>query len=223
MKVVPEQQLRVKDQRVRHVRRPRPELLDTPLGMDLVELAERILGPEAVGTDVVVAALKDTVQSRMQAISRTVSECRRRDVQFRPLKPSAPAALAQAVETELARANAALAYDQREVLGLAEMFRLCYRDIAGVMRTEPAYISTLLAQARLDLAGHLHAGAEDTTPECAERHRALDLLARRQDAEPVSEADQAWILAHMTACPSCAGAHAQMLEASLRYRAWSRP
>ena len=58
---------------------------------------------------------------------------------------------------------------------------------------------------------------------CDERERALRTIARRQDGEEVSAADDDWLIEHLGHCRGCRQAHAAMLEASACYRAWAPP
>jgi hypothetical protein len=116
-----------------------------------------------------------------------------------------------------------LAPRQREALALRELLRLSYEQIAELMALEPPAVASLLARARLSLRDELR-GPYTAVGEapCTESERALRVLARRQDSEPLSEADDNWIFDHMGVCPACQRAHAMMLEASIRYRAWVR-
>jgi hypothetical protein len=57
-------------------------------------------------------------------------------------------------------------------------------------------------------------------PSCDERERALRTIAHRQDGEPVTDADEDWLIEHLGHCLGCARAHSTMLEASACYRAW---
>ena len=75
-------------------------------------------------------------------------------------------------------------------------------------------------RARLRLQVERRGTSADLGAGCAEGERALRLLACRQDSEPVSAADQEWLLQHMAQCEACERAHAAMLEASVCYRAW---
>jgi hypothetical protein len=150
-------------------------------------------------------------------------ECRRRDGASSPLLPPRTHSLAEAVAAELAHANATLPAREREVLALRELLRLSYAQIGRVTGLEPPAVATLLAGARLQLRTALRGPYRHEQPPCAEREQMLVVLARRQDSEPLAESDTAWMFAHMADCPGCARAHAQMLEASVRYRAWGRP
>jgi hypothetical protein len=42
----------------------------------------------------------------------------------------------------------------------------------------------------------------------------------RQDGQPVSTADEDWLIDHLGHCQGCRRLHATMLEASVCYRAW---
>jgi Sigma-70, region 4 len=130
-----------------------------------------------------------------------------------------PRSLAVAVARELARATAQLPERQREALALRELLGLSYDEIATVAELDPSAVGLLLAGARLRLRVALR-GAGVPMPSCDERERALQTIARRQDGEPVTEADEDWVIEHLGHCVGCARAHSTMLEASACYRAW---
>jgi hypothetical protein len=159
---------------------------------------------------------------RLDAIANTAVECRRRDGASSPLSPPRTNSLAEAVAAELAHANAALPARDRELLALRELLRLSYAQIGRVTGLEPSAVATQLAEARLALHTALRGPYRHEAAPCAERGQVLAVLARRQDSEPLAESDTAWMFAHMADCPACERAHAQMLEASVRYRAWGR-
>jgi hypothetical protein len=197
-------------------------MLDTPLGHELRELARRILGPGPAAADAATAALREPFADRLDAVSRTAIECRRRDGEAVELGPLRSGSLAEAVSAEVARANAALPSRQREALALRELLRLSYAQIGTVMGLEAPAVASLLARARLNLREALRGPYAHEEPPCVEREHALRVFARRQDSEPLGEADDAWIFAHMAECAGCERAHAVMLEGSVRYRAWIR-
>ncbi len=197
-------------------------LLDTPVGRELQQLARRILGPGAAATQAVREALAQPSSSRLQAITKTAIECRNRDRDPVESAPRAAGSLAEAVAAEVERANAMLAGRQREALALRGLTRLSHDEIAGVMGLEPRAVALLLARARIQLREQLRGPYPRGEAACADRDRALRILARRQDSEPLDEVDDGWIFPHLAECPGCERAHAVMLEAAFRYRAWVR-
>jgi DNA-directed RNA polymerase specialized sigma24 family protein len=198
-------------------------LLDTPLGHELRHLARRILGPGPAAQEAAAAALAHPPADRIEAIANTAVECRRRHGASTPLMPPRTNSLAEAVTAELSIANASLPQREREALALRELLRLSYAQIGRVTGLEPAAVAALLAAARLHLREALRGPYRDEEAACPDRERALTVLARRQDSEPLEESDTAWLFAHMSECPGCERAHALMLEAAVRYRAWGRP
>ncbi len=136
--------------------------------------------------------------------------------------PPDPAGLSEAVARELAAATGRLRFVQREALALRELLGLSYDEIAGVAGVQADAVPLLLARARLDLRTALR-GAGAPQPPCDERERALRTIARRQDAEGASAADEDWLIDHLGHCRGCRQAHAAMLEASACYRAWASP
>jgi hypothetical protein len=195
---------------------------DTPLGHELRELARRILGPGPAAYEAATAALAEPSADRLEAVSRTAIECRRRDGESVSLPLLRADSLTAAVASELERGNAGLPQRQREALALRELLRLSYAQMGVVMGLEPPAVASLLARARLKLREELRGPYAHETEPCVEREHALRVLARRQDSEPVGASDDAWIFTHMADCPGCERAHAVMLEASVRYRAWVR-
>jgi hypothetical protein len=137
-------------------------------------------------------------------------------------EPEAQDGLAAAVARELASATTALPERQREGLALRELLRLSYEQIAQVMDIEPAAVAPLLARARLRFRVERRGSALPATASCGDGERALRLLARRQDSEPLSGEDDEWLLSHLVSCAVCEVSHAAMLEASVCYRAWPR-
>jgi hypothetical protein len=127
--------------------------------------------------------------------------------------------LAQTVARELAAATAQLPHEQREALALRELLGLSHEQIAGALAVETTAVAPLLAQARLQLRTQVR-GPVDPAAPCAERDRVLPMMAQRQDSEPLSDAEDSWLLKHLGGCLACREAHAAMLEASVCYRAW---
>jgi DNA-directed RNA polymerase specialized sigma24 family protein len=130
-----------------------------------------------------------------------------------------PSSLAEAVARELAHATAQLPERQREALALRELLGLSYDELGTVVELDPSAVGPLLARARLRLRVALR-GEGVPMPSCDERERALRTIARRQDGESVTEADEDWLIEHLGHCVGCARAHSTMLEASACYRAW---
>jgi hypothetical protein len=137
-------------------------------------------------------------------------------------RPTDPAALPEAIARELAAAAGALPLAEREALALRELLRLDYDELAAAVGVAPEEVALLLAGARLDLRTQLR-GPGAPQPECDERERALRTIARRQDGEDVTAADDDWLIEHLGHCRGCRQAHAAMLEASACYRAWAAP
>ena len=195
---------------------------------EALELCRRVLGPgDAANEAAGVARASAPAGERIAMLAAAARACRERaeDQELSSVgqgDDAGPASLAAAVARELALATASLPERQREVLALREMLRLSYEQIGTVMEIDPAAVAPLLARARLRLRAERRGGEPDVGPSCQDRDRALRLLAKRQDSEPLSGEDDEWLLAHLADCPSCDMAHAAMLEASVCYRAWPR-
>ena len=127
--------------------------------------------------------------------------------------------LGQTVARELEAATARLPHNQREALALRELLGLSHEQIAGAMGVETTAVAPLLAAARLQLRTQVR-GPVDQAAACAERDRAVRMMAQRHDSEPLSDAEDSWLLEHLGECVACKEAHAAMLEASVCYRAW---
>ncbi|PZS09095.1 MAG: hypothetical protein DLM64_11365 [Solirubrobacterales bacterium] len=138
--------------------------------------------------------------------------------------PQAGAApgLAATIARELSQATAKLPERQREALALRELLRLSHEQIARVLQIDQSAVAPLLARARLRLRVQRRGVVPEPGPPCPERDRALRVLTRRQDSEPLSAKDETWVLDHLVTCASCTTAHAAMLESSVCYRAWER-
>jgi RNA polymerase sigma factor (sigma-70 family) len=163
---------------------------------------------------------------RVRALAAAAAACRERP----PAGSGAPAgepgtdageagSLADAVAREVAHATAQLPERQREALALRELLGLPYDEIGAVVGLDASAVGPLLARARLRLRVELR-GVGVPMPECDERERALRTIARRQDGETVTDADEDWLIEHLGHCVGCARAHSTMLEASACYRAW---
>jgi hypothetical protein len=131
----------------------------------------------------------------------------------------AAGSLAEAVAREVARATAQLPERQREALALRELLVMPYDEIGPVVGLDSSAVGLLLARARLRFRVALR-GEGVPMPSCDERERALRTIAHRQDGEPVTDADEDWLIEHLGHCVGCARAHSTMLEASACYRAW---
>jgi hypothetical protein len=131
--------------------------------------------------------------------------------------------LADSVAREVADANAQLPPDQEEALALRDLVGLSHEQIALVLQISPYAAGMLVARARLALRARRRGVAEEPDDSCPDRERALTLMVRRQDREPIATEDEDWLLAHLGSCESCLRVHAAMLEASVCYRAWRTP
>jgi hypothetical protein len=130
--------------------------------------------------------------------------------------------LAVTVARELAQATGRLPERQREVLALRELLRLSYGQIATVMGVEATAVPLLLARARLRFRAERRGTPIEQRYSCTDRERALRGLVRRQDSEPLTAADDSWLIGHLRECEECCQAHGAMLEASACYRAGAR-
>ncbi len=201
---------------------PRADLLDTPLGHELGQLARCLLGAHGATGEAVLDTIAATPRDRLEAIAATVAACRRRE----PVVPDRPAAggtLGSRTAAEVAVANHQLPQRQREALALRELMRLRHRQIGVVIALEPSAVAALLARARIALHAHLRGFSVVSGAGCAGADRALGLLARRQDAEALVQTEVEWLMAHLADCRVCERAHGAMLEASIRYRIALRP
>jgi DNA-binding CsgD family transcriptional regulator len=192
------------------------------------ELCRRVLGSGVLADEAAAQAHAAGRRSRITKLAAATEACRALAVRAAGEQASvldsdgggAPGTLTAAVARELSQASARLPELDREALALRELLRLSYREIARAMQIKPATVAPLLANARLRLRAERRGPLPEPSSSCEERERALGLLARRQDSEPVTTANQEWLLAHMAQCPDCEVAHAAMLEASVCYRAW---
>jgi hypothetical protein len=131
----------------------------------------------------------------------------------------ADAGLAGAVAQELGAATARLPQRQQEALALRELLGLSHELVAEVLGIEPAAATALLARSRTRLHTELR-GVKIEPDSCPQRDRMARAATLRQDAQPVSTADEDWLLDHLGHCAGCHRLHATMLEASVCYRAW---
>jgi hypothetical protein len=154
---------------------------------------------------------------RLERLSRAVRSAR--SYGFAPVGASRGDSLGAAVAAELAAATGRLAPEQREALALRELIGLDHSEMATVTGVDPAGVAPLLARARMGLRSELR-GTPPDAAECVEHERTLRTATARQDAEPVSAADEDWLFEHLGHCRDCAQAHAAMLEGSTCYRGW---
>ena len=131
--------------------------------------------------------------------------------------------LADSVAREVAHATAQLPADQREALALRDLVGLSHQQMALVLQISPYAAGMLVARARLALRARRRGVDEEPDDSCDDRERALTLIVRRQDGEPVANEDEDWMLEHVGSCEPCSRVHASMLEASVCYRAWRIP
>ena len=191
---------------------------------EVQELCRRVLGAGVGAGEAAAQTRSEAGSDRIALLAAAARACRERA----DLQDSAPpadqgdhgrAGLAASVARELAVATARLPERQREALALRERLGLSYEQISQVMGIETAAVAPLLARSRLRFRSERRGTDGAFDPECAERDRALRLLACRQDSEALSTEDL-WLLEHLAGCESCEMAHAAMLEASVCYRAW---
>ncbi len=191
---------------------------------EVLELCRRVLGDGDPAEQAAAAARNRPTRDRIELLTVAARACRERDEaengSTEPVLAGDAPGLGAAVARELAAATLRLPERQREALALRELLRLSYDQMARVIGVDPTEVAPLLADSRLRLRAERRGTGDPATPTCQEHHRALRILARRQDSEPLSHEDDEWLLAHLAACPECGMAHAAMLEASVCYRAW---
>jgi sigma-70-like protein len=190
---------------------------------ELREFCNRVLGTGPAAELACTEARESGASGRIELLAAAAEACRR--------QPDGPGtavvaegagrdSLAANVARELHSALGELPERQREVLALRELLRLSHRQIANVMRIDPAAVAPLIARSRLRLRAERR-GLAAERPTCPQRERALRVLVCRQDSEPLNADDDSWVVAHIAGCAECGRAHAAMLEASFCYRAWS--
>ncbi len=196
--------------------------------MDEVEqFCRRVLIDPALAAEAIDEARSVGADERLTALAAAGRACRARAELVRAPEPAPqsnggpPATtLEAAVSQELAVACAQLAERHRETLALRELLGLTYADIATVIGVEETAVGPLLSRARLRLRSALRGTLPPAEGSCDARDHALRALARRQDDEAMSEAEDDWLLDHLGSCGPCERDHAAMLEASACYRAW---
>ena len=207
--------------------RSRSGTYEAELAREVTEFCRRVLGDGEAARQAAAVAL-DGDPERVTALGRAARACRQRAASDRIAAGDGPRpdglSLSEAVAWELAVANQALPDRLREAITLRELLRLSYAQIGLAMGIDAGAVAALLARARLALRAELRGEPLSTLGEsCPDRGRALRVLARRHDSEPLGIEDDAWIHTHLRHCAECTRAHAAMLEASVRYRAWRRP
>lgn len=188
---------------------------------EVLDFCIRVLGPGTAAEQAAQEARRPDAGGRVELLSAAARACRSHveDSREPNREPGQATTLASAVAHELASATSRLPERQREALALRDSLRISHAQIAVVMGIEAAAVAPLLARARLDLRAQRRGGSSEG-PGCEERDRALRLLALRQDSEPLSDEDDAWLYRHLGTCADCRRAHAAMLEASACFRAW---
>jgi DNA-directed RNA polymerase specialized sigma24 family protein len=192
---------------------------------EVQEFCVRVLGDPELAAEAAALARSEAGADRMRTLAAAARACREladRAVEPQQQSSAAGEGLSAAVARELAQATAKLPERQREALALRELLGLSHRELAAAMGIEATAVAPLLARARLRLRSERRGTASEPSTECESRERALRVLACRQDSEPVSSEDDAWLLEHLASCRSCEMAHAAMLEASVCYRVWPR-
>jgi hypothetical protein len=181
----------------------------------------RVLGDPELANEATTVARSDGGGERIATLAAAARACRERAEQADTARePEGGEGLAAAVASELTQASAKLPERQREALALRELLGLSHRQIADVVGVEAAAVAPLLARARLRLRAERRGTPAEPNAQCEHSERSLRVLSCRQDSEPVSSEDDAWLLEHMASCRECEMAHAAMLEASVCYRAW---
>jgi predicted RNA polymerase sigma factor len=199
----------------------------TQASAELELLCRRVLGDGPAAGELALSARRSG-GNRLEALAMAARLCRDQpETAF--AEPPGPepgtgarpgSALAENVRAELGAAIARLPERQREVLALREALGLSYADIATVMSVDPAAVVPLLARARLRLRAARRGGEAVPVDRCPDSDRALRVLARLQDSEPLEAEDEDWLHLHLAGCETCEMAHGAMLEASVNYRAW---
>lgn len=198
---------------------------------EVFEYCTRLLGPGPSAVKASHEAFATGGSDRIQRLAAAVQACRARSraetVAGAGSLEAAPdggklgrPTLSEAVAREITDATSGLSEHEREALALREVAGLSHEEIARVMEIGAGSAGPVLANARLNFRARLRGGEVESGPRCPDRDRVLEILARRQDDEPVSEEDEDWVLSHMRSCEACRGMHASMLEASVCYRAW---
>ncbi|HEV7177153.1 MAG TPA: sigma-70 region 4 domain-containing protein [Solirubrobacteraceae bacterium] len=195
---------------------------------EVYEYCVRMLGAGALAIHASHEAFVTGGTDRMDRLTGAVQACRSRaqeatGLAHAPGSASGSVTLADAVAREVADATAQLPADQREALALRDLVGLSHQQIATVLQISPYAAGMLVSRARLALRARRRGVDDEPDDSCADRERALTVMVRRQDREPVAVDDEDWLLEHLGSCDSCLRVHAAMLEASVCYRAWRTP
>jgi hypothetical protein len=194
---------------------------------EVYEYCVRMLGAGALAIHASHEAFVTGGSDRIDRMTGAVQACRSRAEEAAASEGAGigpgSGTLADSVAREVADANAHLPADQREALALRDLVGLSHQQIATVLQISPYAAGMLVARARLALRAQRRATDEEPDDSCDDRERALTLMVRRQDREPIVEEDEDWLLSHLGSCQPCRRVHAAMLEASVCYRAWRTP
>jgi hypothetical protein len=194
---------------------------------EVYEYCVRMLGAGALAIHASHEAFVTGGSDRIDRMTGAVQACRSRAEEAAASEGAGigpgSGTLADSVAREVADANAHLPADQREALALRDLVGLSHQQIATVLQISPYATGMLVARARLALRAQRRATDEEPDDSCDDRERALTLMVRRQDREPIVEEDEDWLLSHLGSCQPCRRVHAAMLEASVCYRAWRTP
>jgi hypothetical protein len=189
---------------------------------EVLEFCRRVLGADGPAVEAAEAVRAAGGAGRVELLAAAARICRRFGQGGAPAgirsRPPVPDSLSAAVAAELAAATAKLPERHREALALRELLRLSHDQIAQVMEIDAAAVAPLLARARLRLRQERR--GVSAQGGCDDADRALRVLARRQDSEPLSAEDDHWLHGHLLACATCNATHAAMIESSVCYRAW---
>jgi hypothetical protein len=189
---------------------------------ELTGLCTRLLGDRARAAQ--AAGRAREAEGRIGQLARALAECRAlRDAgEARVQTPAgsrSEVGLAGAVARELAAATSRLPQRQQEALALRELLGLSHELVGEVLGIDPAAATALLARSRTRLRAELR-GVKSDPGSCPERDRMVRAATLRQDGQPVSVADEDWLIDHLGHCDGCGRLHATMLEASVCYRGW---
>ena len=192
---------------------------------EVYEYCVRMLGAGAVAIHASHEAFVTGGSDRIDRMTGAVQACRSRAGEAVAVDPGdgETATLADSVAREVAQAAAQLRSDQQEALALRDLVGLSHQQIALVLQISPYAVGMLVARARLALRARRRSVDEEPDDSCPDRERALTMMVRRQDGEPMASEDEDWMLEHLGSCEPCSRVHAAMLEASVCYRAWRTP
>lgn len=195
---------------------------------EVYEYCVRMLGAGAVAIHASHEAFVKGGSDRIDRIAGAVQACRSRageegSADAGIADGTGTGTLADSVAREVAQATAQLPADQREALALRDLVGLSHQQMALVLQISPYAAGMLVARARLAVRARRRGVDEEPDDSCEDRERALTLIVRRQDGEPVAKEDEDWMLEHLGSCEPCSRVHASMLEASVCYRAWRIP